>query len=67
MPSTCGRTVHELAKRLANGELVSNEGSDRIATNGAFLAIPGISRYGAGTQPTCYGARTRSQRASCFT
>jgi len=37
-----GRTVHELAKRLANGELVVNEGANRTVARGALLAIPGI-------------------------
>jgi len=37
-----GRTVHELAKRLAHGELIVGEGADRAAARRALLGIPGI-------------------------
>jgi AraC family transcriptional regulator of adaptative response / DNA-3-methyladenine glycosylase II len=37
-----GRTVHELARRLATGDLAVHEGADRAAARRALLAIPGI-------------------------
>ena len=42
LPPARGRTVRELAERLASGELVVDEGADRAAARRALLAVPGI-------------------------
>jgi hypothetical protein len=42
LPPARGRTVRELAERLASGELVVDEGADRAAARRTLLTVPGI-------------------------
>ncbi|MDT3441001.1 MULTISPECIES: AlkA N-terminal domain-containing protein [unclassified Pseudofrankia] len=42
LPMDRGRTLRELARRLATGELVMDEGVDRAAVRHTLLAVPGL-------------------------
>ncbi|MEJ3748910.1 AlkA N-terminal domain-containing protein [Actinomycetes bacterium KLBMP 9797] len=42
LPAARARTVRELARRLATGELRLDEGADRVAVRRGLLAVPGL-------------------------
>ncbi len=48
MPAARRETIRTLARAVASGEIVLDEGADRAATDQALQAIPGIGPWTAG-------------------
>jgi AraC family transcriptional regulator of adaptative response / DNA-3-methyladenine glycosylase II len=48
MPAARRQTLRHLARAVASGDLVLDEGADRAATEAALRAIPGIGAWTAG-------------------